>query len=304
MESIDVGIVGLGRMGAAMAKRLAAGNVRVVAYDTVPAVVESAGRMGIDGCASMSLLVERLHRPRTVWCMLPEGGPTESAVNTLLDLLDPDDLIVDGGNSNYKESIRRSETAAKRGVHFVDVGTSGGVRGEENGFCLMAGGDAGVVQRLFPVFRILAPSHNRGWGHVGPTGAGHFVKMVHNGIEYGMMQAIAEGFSLLSGKATMGLDPSQIARIWQDGSVVRSWLLDLTADALADNAGLEGIAPHVPDTGEGRWTVTEAVELGISVPVISSALMERFSSRDAEGFGRKLLSALRNRFGGHDIKPM
>ena len=303
METLNVGIVGLGRMGAAMAKRLTAGGVRVVAYDSVPAVVESARQMGIDGCASLSLLVERLHRPRTVWCMLPEGAPTGDAIASLTELLDPDDVIIDGGNSYYKETVRRADFVAKRGIHFVDVGTSGGVHGEANGFCLMVGGDPGVVQRLIPLFRVLAPAHNRGWGRVGPVGAGHFVKMIHNGVEYGMMQSIAEGFSLLSSKASFGLDTAQIARIWQDGSVVRSWLLDLTADALDENPKLGGIAPHVPDTGEGRWTVTEAVEQGVPAPVITLSLMQRFASRDSEGFAHKLLSALRNRFGGHYIKP-
>ncbi len=303
MESFSIGIVGLGRMGAALARRLTAGNVRVVAYDSIPSVVDSAARMGIDGCASLSLLVERLHRPRAVWCMQPEGTVTENAISSLFDLLDPDDVIVDGGNSFYKDSIRRAQAAAKRGVHFVDVGTSGGVRGEEHGFCLMIGGDGGAVQRLVPVFRVLAPAPNRGWGHVGPSGAGHFVKMVHNGIEYGMMQSLAEGFSLLSSKATLGIDVSQIARVWQDGSVVRSWLLDLAADALSENPRLGGIAPRVPDTGAGRWTVAEATDLGVSIPVIAASLMERFSSRDSEGFGKKLLAALRNRFGGHDITP-
>jgi 6-phosphogluconate dehydrogenase len=303
MEALSIGIVGLGKMGAAAARRLAANNVRVVAYDVDPSAVKSAERAGIDGCASLSLLAERLPRPRTVWCMLPEGAPTEDAVRDLSALLTPDDIIIDGGNSRYKDSIRRARVAAERGIHFLDVGTSGGIWGEEKGFCLMIGGDKGAVQRLSPLFRILAPAPHCGWGHVGPSGAGHFVKMIHNGIEYGMMQSIAEGFSLLGGKTDMGLDLAQIACIWQNGSVVRSWLMDLTADALSENPSLGGIAPHVPDTGEGRWTVTEAVEQGVSAPVISLSLMERFSSRDEQGFGKKLLSALRNKFGGHSIKP-
>jgi 6-phosphogluconate dehydrogenase len=301
-SAMNIGMVGLGRMGAALARRLKAGNVRVVAYDMIPAVVDTANREGLDGCASLSLLVERLWRPRVVWVMQPDGAPTENAVASLIELLNPDDVIIDGGNSYYKDSIRRSEDAAKRGIHFVDVGTNGGIHGEKNGFCLTVGGDAEIVRRLVPLFRVLSPSPDCGWGHVGSVGSGHFVKMVHIGIEYGMMQSLAEGFSLLGNKSGMGLDLSSIARIWQHGSIIRSWLLDLTADTLSENPRLGGIAPYVPDTGEGRWAVSEAVNQGVPMPVITSALMERFSSRDAEGFSKKLISALRNRFGGHEIK--
>ncbi len=300
--SMSIGIVGLGRMGTAMARRLSAGGVRVVAFDTIPQVVDSAAQQGLDGCASLSLLVERLHRPRVVWCMQPQGAPTENAVNSLIDILNPDDVIIDGGNTYYKDTVRRAEQASKRGIHYVDVGTSGGILGEENGFCLMIGGDSNVVSRLTPLFQVLAPNTDKGWGHVGPTGAGHFVKMIHNGIEYGMMQSLSEGFSLLGSKATMGFDLAKIADIWRSGSVISSFLVDLAADTLAENPSLGGIAPYIPDTGEGRWTAIEAVEQGVAAPIITMSLMERFSSRDSEGFSKKLTAALRKRFGGYETK--
>jgi len=301
---MQIGMVGLGRMGGNMATRLARGGHEVVAWDRSADVTTkvAAAQTGIAGAESLEALVAKLGAPRAVWIMIPAGDPTEQMVETLLGLLSSGDTIVDGGNSNYKDSVRRGQRCAERGVHFVDAGTSGGVWGLANGYSLMVGGDAAAVDRLRPIFETLAPGPQTGWGRVGPTGAGHFTKMVHNGIEYGMMQAFAEGFSILQHKKEFALDLAQVAEIWREGSVVRSWLLDLTAKALAENPTMDGIAPYVSDSGEGRWTVAEAIDLNVPAPVITHSLIARLRSRDAESYADRLLAAMRNQFGGHAIK--
>jgi len=299
---MDIAMIGLGKMGVNMATRLLRGGHRVVAHDLSEAAVRSAEEAGAEGAHTLDEVVTMLPAPRAVWVMVPAGDPTEKTVNALAASLAPDDIVVDGGNSNYKDSVRRAASLKEKGLHFVDVGTSGGVWGLTEGYSMMIGGDEAAVNRLRPILETLAPAKDKGWGHVGPSGSGHFVKMVHNGIEYGLMQAYAEGFELMHRKTGFGLDLHQIAEIWRDGSVVRSWLLDLTARALAENPTLEGIAAYVPDSGEGRWTVIEAVELGCSIPVISLALQSRFRSREEAPLADKLLSAMRAQFGGHAVK--
>ena len=297
-----IGMVGLGRMGANMTTRLIRGGHAVVAHDRDPAAVQAAVGGGAEGAESLEALVAQLEAPRAVWVMVPAGAPTESTVATLGALLARGDVVVDGGNSNYQDTQRRAAALGERGVHLVDAGTSSGVWGLAEGYSLMVGGDAAAVERLRPVFQSLAPASDRGWGHVGPSGAGHFVKMIHNGIEYGMMQAFAEGFAVLRRKEALSLDLAQIAEIWRHGSVVRSWLLDLTARALQENPAMEGIAPYVADSGEGRWTVAEAIALDVPAPVMTLALLQRLRSRDAESYGDRLLAAMRHQFGGHAIK--
>jgi len=300
---MQIAMVGLGRMGANMATRLARGGHQVVAFDRDPAAVQrTAAEPGISGASSLEAAVQQLAAPRAVWIMVPAGDPTEQTLDALLALLQPGDAIIDGGNSNYKDSMRRGAKCAEKGVAFMDCGTSGGVWGLANGYSLMVGGDDATAKRLTPVFETLAPGPNTGWGHVGPVGSGHFVKMVHNGIEYGMMQAFAEGFSIFEHKKEFHLDLAQIAEIWREGSVVRSWLLDLTAIALKDNPTMDGIAPFVSDSGEGRWTVAEAIDLDVPAPIITHSLIARLRSRDTESFTDKLLAAMRNQFGGHAIK--
>ncbi len=295
-------ILGLGRMGLNMAKRLLRGGQQVVAYNRHPDPVAEAVATGAEGVHTPEAVVAALAPPRVLWLMLPAGAVTQAMLDTLAPLLTPGDILVDGGNSYYQDTMRRAEALRPRGLHYVDVGTSGGVWGLEEGYSLMIGGDPAPVAALCPAFEALAPAPDRGWGHVGPCGSGHFVKMVHNGIEYGMMQAFGEGFELLQRKAEFNLDLHQVAEIWRDGSVVRSWLLDLAARALAENPSLEGIAPYVADSGEGRWTVLEAIALSCPLPVITLALENRFRSRDDNLFSEKLLAALRNQFGGHAIK--
>jgi len=299
---MDIAMIGLGKMGINMTLRLLRGGHRVAAYDLNEDAVRTAREAGAEDAASLEEMKDLLAPPRAVWLMVPAGKPTEETLRALSEILEPGDILVDGGNSNYKETLRQAEAAGERGLHFIDVGTSGGVWGLEEGYSLMIGGPDEAVERLRPIFETLAPAPDRGWGHVGPAGAGHFVKMVHNGIEYGMMQAFAEGFDLLRRKQTFGLDLHQIAEIWRYGSVVRSWLLDLTARALAENPDLEGLAPYVSDSGEGRWTVAESIELGVALPVITLALQARFRSQDEAPFGNKLLAAMRNQFGGHAVK--
>jgi len=299
---VEIGIVGLGRMGGNMARRWMRGGHRVVGHARSAATLEAFAKEGLVPAVAPEDLVARLRPPRAVWLMLPAGGPTEEAVTRLGALLSPGDALVDGGNTYYKDDIRRAALLAPRGLHYLDEGTSGGVWGLTEGYCLMIGGRAEIVERLRPAFVTLAPAPDRGWGRVGPAGAGHFVKMIHNGIEYGMMQSYAEGFALLEAKQEFGLDLKQVASIWQDGSVVRSWLLDLAARALRDNPSLEGIEPWVEDSGEGRWTVQEAIEKAVPAPVITLALMTRFRSRQPKSFADRLLAALRNQFGGHAIK--
>jgi 6-phosphogluconate dehydrogenase len=299
---MQLGMVGLGKMGANMTTRLVRGGHEVVAFDRTADAVKAATTNGARGANTLEDLVKQLAAPRAVWIMVPAGDPTENTVRALADLLASGDTIIDGGNSNYKESIRRSAMVAERGLHFVDAGTSGGIWGLTEGYSLMVGGPNEAVDRIRPIFETLAPAKDQGWGHVGPVGSGHFTKMVHNGIEYGMMQAYAEGFSILKHKKEFDLDLAQIAELWRTGSVVRSWLLDLTARALHDDQDLSSIAPYVSDSGEGRWTVAEAIDLDVPAPVITLALLQRLRSRDSESFTDRLLSALRNQFGGHAVK--
>jgi 6-phosphogluconate dehydrogenase len=295
-------MVGLGKMGANMTTRLVRGGHQVIAFDRSPDAVKASVANGAGGASALEDLVKQLQAPRAVWVMVPAGDPTESTVRALMEILAKGDTIIDGGNSNYKESMRRAGMVAERGLNFVDVGTSGGIWGITEGYSLMIGGPNEAVERLRPIFETLAPAKDQGWGHVGPVGSGHFTKMIHNGIEYGMMQAYAEGFSILKHKKEFSLDLAQIAELWRNGSVVRSWLLDLTARALKDDQNLTSIAPYVSDSGEGRWTVAEAIDLDVPAPVITMSLLTRLRSRDSESFTDRLLSALRNQFGGHAVK--
>lgn len=298
-----MGMIGLGRMGGNMAARLCRGRIEVVGYDRSSDVVKRlSGEEGMLASSSVADLIAKLPSPKMVWIMLPSGEITESQIVELAGMLAPGDIVIDGGNSNYRDSMRRGALLAEKGIGFMDAGTSGGVWGLENGYCLMVGAAPEVASQVEPVLRILAPSPDRGWAHVGPVGSGHFVKMVHNGIEYGMMQAFAEGFSLMQGKQEFSLDLAQIAELWRHASVVRSWLLDLTAEALQSDQELEGIAPYVADSGEGRWTAIEAIEQGVAAPVLSLALQMRFASQDDAGYGYKLLALMRNAFGGHAVK--
>jgi 6-phosphogluconate dehydrogenase len=299
---MQLGMVGLGRMGANMTTRLLRGGHSMVVFDQNVAAVSTASADGAVGAESLAALVAQLSAPRAVWVMVPSGDPTEATVSALAGLLAAGDTIIDGGNSNYKDSMRRGVTLAAKGIAFIDAGTSGGVWGLKEGYALMIGGDTDAVERLRPIFATLAPATDRGWARVGPSGAGHFTKMVHNGIEYGMMQAYAEGFSILQHKTEMSLDLAQVAELWRHGSVVRSWLLDLTAQALAANPTMAGIAPYVSDSGEGRWTVAEAIDLDVPAPVITLSLLQRLRSRDSDSYSDKLLSAMRNQFGGHAVK--
>ena len=299
---MKLAMVGLGRMGGNMARRLRRGGIEVAGWNRTWAVTEALAReTGLEPAASLEELVGRLARPRVVWLMLPAGAPTEETLDRLAGLLEPGDVVVDGGNADYRDSQRRARELGARGLLFVDVGVSGGVWGLENGYCLMAGGEAEAVALLEPALRVLAPAPDRGWAHVGPSGAGHFVKMVHNGVEYGMMQALAEGLALLRAKEELGIDLAQVAELWRHGSVVRSWLLDLTAGFLAEDQRLADVAPVVPDSGEGRWTAREAIDLGVAAPVITLALHMRFASQDGEGYANRLLAMMRKAFGGHRV---
>ena len=251
---------------------------------------------------SMADAIGKLSSPRVVWIMLPDGDPTENMIKDVMSILDKGDLIVDGGNSNYHDTQRRGSMLAEKGVDYIDVGTSGGVWGLDNGYCMMVGGEKKALAVLEPVLKVLAPGPETGWAHVGPVGAGHFTKMVHNGIEYGMMQAFAEGFALIRGKKEFDVDLAELAEIWRHGSVVRSWLLDLSAESLKEDQSLADIAPYVSDSGEGRWTAIEAIDQGVSSPVMTMALFMRFTSQDEEGYSNRILSMMRNAFGGHAIK--
>ena len=299
---MQLAMIGLGRMGANMAERLMRGGHRLAVFDPKAEARDAMKAKGAEPADSLEALVEKLAAPRIVWLMVPAGKITDVTLDQLLGLLAAGDTVIDGGNSNYKDTLRRAEAFAAKGMHYVDCGTSGGIWGLAEGYSMMVGGDAQVVERLRPIFETLAPARDRGWGRVGPVGSGHFTKMVHNGIEYGMMQAYAEGFSIMKHKKDFALDLHQVAEIWRSGSVVRSWLLDLTSDALGKNPGMDGIAPFVADSGEGRWTVTEAMDLDIPAPVITIALLQRLRSRDADSFTDRLLAAMRNEFGGHAIK--
>ena len=299
---MKLGMVGLGKMGANMTQRLLRGGHEVVVTDLNEAAVQAAEQHGATAASDLEGIVNALTSPRVVWVMVPHGAPTENTVQALDRLLSAGDIIIDGGNSNYKETMRRGDELATQGIHYVDVGTSGGVWGLAEGYSMMIGGADDAVTHIQPILETLAPARDKGWGHVGPTGAGHFVKMVHNGIEYGMMQAFAEGFEIMRAKGEFGLDLHQIAEIWRYGSVVRSWLLDLTANALAEDSELSDIRGWVSDSGEGRWTVFEAIDQDVPAPVITLSLMRRFSSRQDESYAAKLLAAMRNQFGGHAVK--
>ena len=299
---MEIGMIGLGRMGANMSKRLAGGGHRVVAFDRHPEKVQELVNQGCVGAASIEELVQKLKAPRAIWLMIPAGAPVDQTLDMLIPLLAPHDLIIDGGNSYYKDSMRRAVMLKGKNLNFVDVGTSGGIWGISEGYSMMIGGEKEAVDRLNPIFETLAPGINIGWGHVGPSGAGHFVKMIHNGIEYGMMQAYAEGFSILKAKKVFSLDLHRVAEIWRNGSVVRSWLLDLTSEVFSKDQELNDIVPFVADSGEGRWTTFEAVELNVPAPVISLSLIERIRSRDTISFSDRILAMMRNQFGGHPIK--
>ncbi len=299
---MELGIIGLGRMGANMAERLINGGHRVVGYDRSPEPIQQVVEKGAVGADSLEALVEAMSGPRAVWLMVPAGPPVDETIEALLPLLSVDDVILDGGNSYYKDTLQRAEMVRERGLHFVDVGTSGGVWGLAEGYSLMIGGSDEVVERLRPIFETLAPAPDKGWGHVGPSGAGHFVKMVHNGIEYGLMQAYAEGFALMRRREAFGLDLHQVAEVWRHGSVVRSWLLELLAAALAEDQVLAGVAPYVADSGEGRWMLAETIEQDVAAPVIALSLIQRLRSRDEESYSDRLLAVLRGQFGGHAIK--
>ena len=299
---MDIGMIGLGKMGGNMAQRLLGGGHRVVGFDPNADARKALEDKGGESADSLLAMVDMLDAPRAVWMMVPAGEVTDKTVDGLLPLLDSDDIVIDGGNSNYKDTMRRARRFADARMHYVDCGTSGGIWGLKEGYGMMIGGDDGAVERLRTVFETLAPARDKGWGHVGKVGSGHFVKMVHNGIEYGLMQAYAEGFSIMEHKKDFGLDLHQVAEIWRHGTVIRSWLLDLTADALDKNPDMDGIAPYVDDSGEGRWTVQEAIDLDVAAPVITQSLIERLRSRDSDSFSDRLLSAMRNEFGGHAVK--
>lgn len=299
---MELGMVGLGKMGANMVHRLVKGGHRVVGYARTPATVEAVVGLGAEGATSLADLVAKLTPPRVVWLMVPSGAPVDENVDALLPLLSPGDILVDGGNSYYRDTLPRAARVKAKGLHYVDCGTSGGIWGLTAGYSLMVGGDDAPVAQLRPILETLAPSPTQGWGHVGPSGAGHFTKMVHNGIEYGIMQSYAEGFAILAGKTEFALDLPQVAEIWRFGSVVRSWLLDLTAEALHENPTLQGIEAYVVDSGEGRWTVTEAMDLNIPAPVITLALEARLRSREDNPFTERMLAVMRNKFGGHAVK--
>ena len=299
---MQLGMIGLGKMGNFMSQRLMKGGHDVIGFDPNEKAREALADAGGKAVDSLDKLVEALKAPRAVWMMVPAGRVVDETVAALNDKLEKGDVVIDGGNSNYKDDQRHAGLLSAKGINYVDCGTSGGVWGLKEGYSMMVGGDEKVVERLKTIFEALAPGKDKGWGRVGPVGAGHFTKMVHNGIEYGLMQAYAEGFSILQHKSEFGLDLHQIAEIWRYGSVVRSWLLDLTTDALGKNPSMAGIAPYVVDSGEGRWTVDAALELNVPAPIITASLIERLRSRDAESFSDKLLSAMRNEFGGHEIK--
>ncbi len=299
---MELGMIGLGKMGANMARRLLKGGHRVVVFDPRLEAVRELVEAGAVGAASLAELVGQLATPRAVWVMVPSGPITEDTVQALAGLLSKGDTVIDGGNSNYKDSQRRAAAMRAQGLNFVDVGTSGGIWGLAEGYSLMIGGEEDVVEHHRPIFETLAPALDKGWGRVGPSGAGHFVKMIHNGIEYGLMQAYAEGFAIMKAKKELKLKIGDIAEIWRYGSVVRSWLLDLTARALSEDEELSGLKAWVPDSGEGRWTVFEAIDLDVAAPVITLSLQRRLRSREAEPYADKLLAALRNQFGGHAVK--
>jgi 6-phosphogluconate dehydrogenase len=300
---MKLAMIGLGKMGGNMATRLLRHKIEVVGFDFSTDIVNKLVKEeGLIAASSVADAVTKLSGQKIVWIMLPSGDITENQIKALIPMLNKGDIIIDGGNSNYKDSQRRGAMLAGLGIGFMDSGTSGGVWGLENGYCLMVGATKEVAAVVTPILKALAPSEDKGWAHVGPVGSGHFTKMIHNGIEYGMMQAMAEGLDLIKGKEEFNLNLAEITELWRHGSVVRSWLLDLTADALKDDQELTAIAPYVADSGEGRWTVMESVEQGVAAPVLTLALQARFRSQDATGYSYKLLSMMRNGFGGHAVK--
>lgn len=299
---MEIGLIGLGKMGANMAERLLRGGHKVVGYDRDTQAVKKITEQGNIGTSSIDDLISKLKSPKIVWLMVPAGKPVDDTIELLVPKLNRGDIIIDGGNSYYKDSVRRARLLGGHDINMVDAGVSGGVWGLKEGYSIMVGGDKNAVDYLKPIFETLAPGKDKGWGHVGPNGAGHFVKMVHNGIEYGLMQAYAEGFHLMKKKTEFNLDLYQVAEIWRYGSVIRSWLLDLTSTALSDDQDLTKIAPYVADSGEGRWTALEGIELGVSLPIIAQSLYQRFASQDNEGYGNRLLAMMRHEFGGHAVK--
>jgi 6-phosphogluconate dehydrogenase len=299
---MQLGLIGLGKMGANMAERLQLAGHQVVGFDFSADAVAKLTKAGGVGVSSLEEMAKKLTGRRAVWIMVPQGKPVADTLEKLERLLSPNDILIDGGNSYYKDSMRHYKEVTAKGFHFVDVGTSGGVWGLQEGYSMMIGGDKEPVEYLRPIFEALAPAKDRGWGHMGPAGSGHFVKMVHNGIEYGMMQAYAEGFTVMEKKEEFKLDLVQIAQVWRYGSVVRSWLLDLTADALAGNPTLDGLQAYVVDSGEGRWTVFEAFDLNVSAPVITESVIRRIRSREENNFTDRMLAIMRNEFGGHAVK--
>lgn len=299
---MKLAMIGLGKMGGNMAARLLRNKIDVVGFDFNTEFIQKlVQKEGLIPAESVQDAINKLDGQKIVWLMLPAGEITENQIKALVPMLNKGDIVIDGGNSNYKHSQRRGAMLAEYGIGFIDCGTSGGIWGLDNGYCLMYGGDKVFADVMIPAMKALAHP-DRGWAHVGPVGSGHFTKMIHNGIEYGMMQAFAEGLDLIKGKEEFNLDLAQITELWRHGSVVRSWLLDLTAEALKQDQSLQEIAPYVADSGEGRWTVVEAVEQGVAAPVLTTALQARFRSQDAEGYSYKLLSLMRNAFGGHAVK--
>ena len=299
---MQVGVIGLGKMGANIARRLMRGGHDVVVFDLNEDAIKELGEEGATGAKDLADLSSKLESPRAIWIMVPAGKPVDATLKSLRPHLNTGDVVVEGGNSDYRESMRRAEELKPDGVHYVDCGTSGGVWGLNEGYSLMLGGTDEALAHITPAVKTLAPKEDKGWGHMGPSGSGHFVKMVHNGIEYGLMQAYAEGFALMKSKEEFGLDMSQIAETWRYGSVVRSWLLDLACHALSDSPDLADLAAYVPDSGMGRMTVRESIDQRVPLPVITASLHERFQSRTEHSFAYKLLSALRNQFGGHAVK--
>jgi 6-phosphogluconate dehydrogenase len=300
---MQLGLIGLGKMGGNMAERLRLAGHTIVGFDFSAEAVQRLTDAGSVGVNSLEDLVKNLtDSPRAIWIMVPAGDPVDQTIAKLKPLMKKGDIFIDGGNSNYKDSQRRHDELKKEGFEFVDVGTSGGVWGITEGYSMMIGGDEAVIEHLRPIFEALAPAPDKGWGRTGASGAGHFVKMVHNGIEYGVMEAYAEGFSIMRAKEPLALDLEQISQIWRYGSVVRSWLLDLIADALKKNPTLEGLEAYVTDSGEGRWTVFEAIDLNVSAPVITESLIRRLRSREENNFTDRMLAVMRNEFGGHAVK--
>ncbi len=299
---MQLGLIGLGKMGGNMAERLRLGGHQVVGFDFNAEAVAKLAAEGNIGVNSLEELAKELQGRKAIWIMVPQGAPVDETIAKLEPLLNPGDILIDGGNSYYKDTVRRHKEVTAKGFQFVDVGTSGGIWGLKEGYSMMVGGDKEAVDYLRPILETLAPAADKGWGHVGPGGSGHFVKMVHNGIEYGMMQAYAEGFTVLERKEEFHLNLPQVAEIWRYGSVVRSWLLDLTADALAGNPTLDGLDAYVVDSGEGRWTAFEAIDLNVSAPVITESVIRRIRSREQNNFTDRMLAIMRKEFGGHAVK--